>query len=65
MTFKELRKRKFRTAAEFAAALGTTTARVQGWECGGIVPTRYLRHTARVLGVGLNTLLDCYKERER
>lgn len=65
MTFKELRKKKFRTASEFAAALGTTLARVQKWEGGATVPTRYLRHTARVLGVGLNTLLDCYKERER
>lgn len=64
MTFKELRKRKYRTAAEFAAALGTTTGRVQKWERGAIIPTRYLRHTARVLGVGLNTLLDCWKERE-
>lgn len=64
MTFKELRKRKFRTAAEFAAALGTTTGRVQKWERGATIPTRYLRHTARVLGVGLNTLLDCWKERE-
>lgn len=64
MTIKELRKRKFRTAAEFAAALGTTIARVQKWEGGATVPTRYLRHTARVLGVGLNTLLDCWKERE-
>lgn len=65
MTIRELRKRKFRTAAEFAAALGTTTGRVQKWEKGITVPTLYLRHTARVLGVGLNTLLDCWKERER
>lgn len=35
MTFKELRKKKYRTAEEFANALGTTTARVQGWESGG------------------------------
>lgn len=65
MTFKELRKKKFRTAREFAEALSTTTARVQKWEGGATVPTRYLRHTARVLGVGLNTLLDCWKEREK
>lgn len=66
MTIKELRKRKFRTAAEFAKALGTTTARVQGWESSNVViPTLYLRKVARKLGVGVNTVLDLYKEREK
>ena len=40
MTIRELRKRKFRTAAEFAAALGTTTGRVQKWEKGITVNLR-------------------------
>ena len=65
MTIKELRKRKYRTAAEFAEALGTTTARAQGWESGGVIPTLWLRHVARRLGIGLTTLLDVYKEQER
>ena len=65
MTIKELRKRKYRTAEELANALGTTTARVQGWESGGVIPTLWLRRVARRLGIGLTTLLDVYKEQER
>ena len=65
MTFKEFRKRKYRTAAEFAKAINTTTARVQGWEAGGVIPTLYLRKVARKLGVGVNTILDIFKEREK
>lgn len=59
MTFKELRKTKFRTAREFAAALGVNTPRVQKWDGGANIPTSYLRPVAKLLGVSVNALLDC------
>lgn len=58
MNFQELRKTKFRTAREFAAALGVNTPRVQKWEGGSNIPTAYLRPVAKLLGVSVNTLLD-------
>ena len=58
MTLKDYRRKKFRTAEEFAAALGTTVTRVRGWECGATIPTQYLRPVAKVLGIGINALLD-------
>lgn len=65
MTIKDYRQRKFRTAEEFAAALGTTVTRVRGWESGATIPTPYLRAVAKTLGIGINTLLDCMEERKK
>ena len=65
MTFKELRKKKFRTARELAAALGVNTPRVQKWEGGANIPTLYLRPVAKLLGVSVNALLDCIERGRR
>ena len=63
MTFKDLRKNKYRTAADLAEKLCIPSARIAKWEQGTAAPKiRDLRAVAKALGVSLNTLVEALEE---
>lgn len=64
MTIQDYRKRKYRTAQEFADALGMPLYRVQAWENKTVAPrAKDIRKVAKVLGISVNKLLECLEER--
>lgn len=64
MTFKEYRKRKYRTAQEFADALEMPVCRVQAWESKTVAPrAKDIRKVAKALGISVNKLLECFEKR--
>lgn len=63
MTFKELRKGKFRTVGEFAQKAGIPTARVTKWETGESAPRmRDIPVVAKALGVSITTLVKSFEK---
>ena len=58
-TLAELRKRAGLTQMELASRIGTTPAKISGWESRGVTPsTRYLAGLAAALGVSADELLQ-------
>lgn len=63
MTFKDLRKKKYRTAQELAEKIGVSSARVAKWETGASAPNvRALGKIAKALGVSVTTLVKSFEE---
>lgn len=64
MTFRDLRKSKFRTAKEFAEKINMPTPRVQKWECNSSSPkTADLTLVAQALEVSVEQLLKCFERK--
>lgn len=62
MTFKELRKTKFKTAKELAEMLNMPAPRIRKWECGKSAPKKEnLSKVAKALGVSVEQLLNCFE----
>ena len=58
-TLAELRKRAGLTQMDLASKIGTTPAKVSGWESRGVTPsTKYLAALAAALGVSADELLQ-------
>jgi transcriptional regulator with XRE-family HTH domain len=58
-TLAELRKRAGLTQMDLASKIGTTPAKVSGWESRGVTPsTKYLVALAAALGVTADELLE-------
>lgn len=64
MTFKELRKRKYRTTQDFAEKVDMSAQAISKWEQGVAAPKiKDLRKVAKALGISVNTLIECFEER--
>lgn len=63
MTFKELRKTKFKTSKELADALKMSAPRIRKWECGKAAPKKEnWSKVAKALGVSVEQLLNCFEK---
>lgn len=64
MNFKDLRKRKFEYAKDFAAAIGVERSRVSKWETGYSAPSRKLWSLiANTLDCSVDDILNCFREK--
>jgi len=65
-TLAELRKRAGLTQMDLASKIGTTPAKVSGWESRGVTPsTKYLAGLAAALGVSADELLRVLSQSEQ
>lgn len=63
MTFKELRKMRFKTAKELADELKMPSPRIRKWECGKSAPKKEdWSKVAKTLGITVEQLLNCFEE---
>ncbi len=65
-TLAELRKRAGLTQMDLASKIGTTPAKVSGWESRGVTPsTKYLAGLAAALGISADELLQVLSQSEQ
>ena len=65
-TLAELRRRAGLTQMELASKIGTTPAKVSGWESRGVTPsTKYLAGLAAALGISADELLRVLSQNDQ
>ena len=65
-TLAELRRRAGLTQMELASKIGTTPAKVSGWESRGVTPsTKYLAGLAAALGISADELLRVVSQNDQ
>ena len=65
-TLAELRKRAGLTQMELASRIGTTPAKIYGWESRGVTPsTKYLASLAAALGISADELLRVLSQNDQ